>query len=206
MARKGARFCRRPCLFFLFCVVSWVWGWPGNHRHRTYDMERKDPMYACRSDHADWYATLGRSFPPYTRRARAGSLQAIWFRENVLGGTKWITQLVLYRENVLYGTKQLCREGDQRSARPIPATFRRWIQNTYVKSAHSMDKCHCLAIIRSTTKYFHPTANVNVNANVNANLWRTSILRTNMPLADTTFPWEPGKLTSLEYVKNPEHA
>lgn len=49
----------------------------GNHRYRTYDMERKDPMYACRSDHADWYATLGRSFPPYTRQARAGSLQAI---------------------------------------------------------------------------------------------------------------------------------
>lgn len=60
----------------------------GNHRPRTYDMERKDPMYACRSDHADWYATLGRSFPPHTRRARAGSLQAIWFRKNVLDGTK----------------------------------------------------------------------------------------------------------------------
>ena len=35
---------------------------------------------------------------------------------------------------------------------------------------------------------------------------KTAILRTNMPLADTTFPWEPGKLTSLEYVNNPEHA
>lgn len=144
-------------------------------------MKRKDPMYACRSDHADWYATLGRSFPPYTLRARAGSLQAIWFHENVLGGTKWIPQSVLYRENVLYRTKQLWREGDQRSARPIPATFRRWIQKTSVKSVPS-------------------------TANVNANLWRTAILRTNMPLADTTFPWEPGKLTSLEYVNNPEHA
>lgn len=35
------------------------------------------------------------------------------------------------------------------------------------KTGSFTDKCHCLAIIWSTTKYFHPTANVNVNVNAN---------------------------------------
>lgn len=76
-ARIQARFCRIPCLFSYFVLFHEFGRASGNHRHQTYDMERKDSMYACRSDHADWYATLGQSFPPYTRRARAGSLQAI---------------------------------------------------------------------------------------------------------------------------------
>lgn len=35
---------------------------PGNHRYQTYVREMKDSMYGCRSDHADWYATLGDPF------------------------------------------------------------------------------------------------------------------------------------------------
>lgn len=87
-ARKQARFCRRPCLFSYFVLFHEFGRASGKHGYQTYVREMKDSMYGCRPDHADWYATLGRSFPPYTRRARAGSLQAIWFRENVLGGTK----------------------------------------------------------------------------------------------------------------------
>lgn len=86
--KKTGKVLQKTLPVFYFVMFHEFGRASGNHRHRTYDMERKDPLYACRSDHADWYATLGRSFPPHARRARAGSLQAIWFRENVLGGTK----------------------------------------------------------------------------------------------------------------------
>ena len=75
--KKRGKVLQKTLPLFYFVLFHEFGRASGNHRYRTYDMERKDPMYACRSDHADWYATLGRSFPPYTRRARAGSLQAI---------------------------------------------------------------------------------------------------------------------------------
>lgn len=107
-ARKEARFCRRPCLFSYFVLFHEFGRASGNHGYQTYVREMKDSMYGCRPGHADRYAQLGRSFPPHARLAKAGSLQAIWFRENVLGGTKRMSQSVLSCENVLYGTKQHC--------------------------------------------------------------------------------------------------
>ena len=39
---------------------------------------------------------------------RLGNFYAIWFRENVLCGTYWVSVGFLFRENVLNGTNWFC--------------------------------------------------------------------------------------------------
>lgn len=60
--KKRGKVLQKTLPLFYFVLFHELGRASGNHRHRTYDMERKDSMYACRSDRADWYATLGDPF------------------------------------------------------------------------------------------------------------------------------------------------